>query len=76
MPVTPVESESAKSLSPVQLFATPRTIAHQGPLSMGFSRQEHSSGLPFPPPGDCPDPLIDSRSPALQEDSLSSEPPG
>ena len=41
----------AQSLSHAQLFATPRTIAHQVPLSMGFSRQEHWSGLPFPPPG-------------------------
>ena len=42
--------------SRVQLFATPRTVAHQVPLSMGFSRQESRSGLPFPPPGDLPDP--------------------
>ena len=39
-------------LSSVQLFATPWTIAHQAPLSLGFSRQEYWSGLPFPPPGD------------------------
>ena len=44
--------------SRVQLFATPWTVAHQGPLSMGFSRQEYWSGLPFPPPGDLPDPGI------------------
>ena len=45
-------------LSPVQLFVTPWTVAHQAPLSMGFSRQEYWSGLPFPPPGDLPDPGI------------------
>ena len=44
--------------SRVQLFATLWTIAQQAPLSMGFSRQEHRSGLPFPPPGDLPDPGI------------------
>ena len=38
----------------IQLFATPWTVAHQAPLSMGFSRQEYWSGLPFPPPGDLP----------------------
>ena len=43
---------------------------------MGFSRQEYWSGLPFPPPGDLPDPGIKLRSPALQADSLPSEPPG
>ena len=42
-------------LSRVRLFVTPWTIAHQAPLSMGFSRQEYWSGLPFPPPGDLPD---------------------
>ena len=43
-----------KSLSRVQLFATPWTVAHQAPLSMGFSRQEYWNGLPFPSPGDLP----------------------
>ena len=55
------------------LFATPWTVAHQAPLSMGFSRQEYWSGLPFPPPGDPPDPEIKPTSPgspALQVDSL------
>ena len=47
-----------------------------GSLSMGFSRQEYWSGLPFPPPGDLPDPGIELVSPALQEDSLPTEPPG
>ena len=65
-----------KSLSHVRLFATLWTIAHQGPLSMGFSKQEHRSGLPFPSPGDPPNPEIEPRSPALQADTLTSEPPG
>ena len=45
------------------LFATPWTVAHEAPLSMGFSRQEHWSGLPFLPPGDLPDPGIKPTSP-------------
>ena len=52
-------------LCQVQLFATLWTVAHQAPLSMGFSRQEHWGGLPFPSPGDLPDPGIEPRSPAL-----------
>ena len=52
-----------KSLSCVQLFATPWTVAYQAPQSMGFSRQEYWSGLPFPSPGDLPDPGIKPRSP-------------
>ena len=55
-----------KSLSCVQLFATSWTLAHQAPLSMGFSRQEYWSGLPFPSPGDLPNPRIKPRSPVLQ----------
>ena len=51
-------------------FATLWTIAHQAPLSMGFSRQEYWSGLPFPSPGDLPDPGIKPEFPALQADSL------
>ena len=50
-------------------------VAHQAPLSMEFSRQEYWSGLPFPTPGDLPDPGIEPGSPALQADSLLSEPP-
>ena len=46
-------------------FGTPRTAARQAPLSMGFSRQEYWSGLPFPSPGDPPHPGIESKSPAL-----------
>ena len=51
----------------------PWTVTHQAPLCMGFPRQEYWSGLPFPSPGDLPDPGIESRSPALLEDSLLSE---
>ena len=65
-----------KSLSHVRLFGTPWTVAYQAPPSMGFSRQECWSGLPFPSPGDLPDPGIEPRSPALQADTLPSEPPG
>ena len=60
----------------VQLFATPWTVVHQAPLSMGFSRQEHWCGLPFPSPEDLPNPGIKPRSPALQEDYLLFETPG
>ena len=63
-------------LSHVRLLATPRTVAYQASLSMGFSRQEHWNGLPFPSPGDLPDPGIEPRSPTLQADALPSEPPG
>ena len=65
-----------KSFSCVRLFATPWTVALQTPPSMGFSRQEYWSGLPFPSPGDLPDPGIKPRSPSLQADALTSEPPG
>ena len=69
------ESEVAQScLSHV--FATPGTVGYQVPPSMGFSRQEYWSGLPFPSPGDLPDPGIEPGSPALQADPLPSEPPG
>ena len=63
-----------RSLSHVRLFATLWTVAHQSPPSMGFSRQEYRSWLPFPSPGDLPDSGIEPRSPALQADSLPSEP--
>ena len=59
----------AQSLSCVRLFVTPWTVAHQAPLSVGFSSQEYWSGLPFPPPGDLPDPWIEPMSPVLQVDS-------
>ena len=65
-----------KSLGRVRLFATPWTVAHQAPPSMEFSRQEYWSGLPFPSPGDLPDPGIEPGSPTLRADALPSEPPG
>ena len=55
---------------------TPWTVAHEVPLSKGFSRQEYWSGLPCPPPGDLPNPGPKPRSPALQVDYLPFEPPG
>ena len=51
-------------------LATPWTAARQAPLSLGFSRREDWSGLPFPPPGDLPAPGIELRSPTLQENAL------
>ena len=69
-------SMKVKSLSHVRLFATPWTVAYQAPLSMGFSRHQYWSGLPFPSPGDLPDPRVESVSPTLQADALLSEPPG
>ena len=65
-----------KSLSRVRLFETPWTAAYQAPQSMEFSRQEYWSGLPFPSPGDLPNPGIEPRSPALRADALLSEPSG
>ena len=52
------------------------SLAHQTPPSLGFSRQEYWSGLPFPSPGDLPDPGIEPRSPTLQAEALISQPPG
>ena len=63
-------------LSFVLFSVSPRTVAHQAPLSMGFSRQAYWGGLSFPAPGDLPDPGIEPRSLALQADSLPSDPPG
>ena len=57
-----------ESLSHVQHFVTVWTVARQAPLSMGFSRQEYWSGLPFPSPGDLSNPGFEPRSPALQAD--------
>ena len=67
---------SIQLLSHVRLFVIPWSVDHQAPLSMGFSRQEYWGGLPCPAPGDIPNPGIESMSPALQVDSLSTEPPG
>ena len=75
--LTPVDMfDVVQSLSHVRLFATPWTVAYQAPLSMGFSRQEYWSGLPFPSPGGLPEPGIEPGSPALEADDLTSEPPG
>ena len=68
------KASKVNSLSCARLFATPWTVACQAPLSMGFSRQESWSGLPFPSPGDLPDPGIEPGSLALQADILPSEP--
>ena len=65
-----------KSLSGVRLFVTPWTVAYQAPPSMGFSRQEYWSGLPFPSPGDLPNPGIEPGSPTLQADALTAGLPG
>ena len=65
-----------QSLSHLRLFVIPGTVARQAPLSMEFSRQEYWDGLSFLPPGDLPEPGIEPGSPALQADSLPSEPPG
>ena len=69
------ESESEVA-QPCPTLCNPWTVAYQVSLSMGFSRQEYWSGLPFPSPGDLPDPGIEPRSPELQADALTSEPPG
>ena len=65
----------AQSLSHVQLFVTPWTVASQVPLSMGFFGEEYWNGLPFPSPGDLPDPGIEPASPALMGEFFTSEPP-
>ena len=67
------------SLSHVRLFVTLWTVAHQAPLSMGFSRQEYWSGFPFPSPGDLPDPGTEPTSlvsPALTDGFFTNAPPG
>ena len=65
-----------KSLSHVQLFVTPWTVDPQAPLSVGFSRQEYWSRLPFPPPGDLSNPGIEPMSPAFAGEFFTIEPPG
>ena len=67
------ESEVAQL---IRLFASPWTVTHQASPSMEFSRHEYWSGLPFPSPGDLPNPGIEAGSPALQADALPSEPSG
>ena len=70
-----LKSESEVSQS-CPTLCDPRTVAHQAPPSMGFSRQEYWSGLPFPSPGDLPDAGIEPGSPTLQAGALTSAPPG
>ena len=74
--IPPLVNVKVKLLSRIQLFATPQTVAYQAPPSMGVSRTECWSGLPFPSPGDLPDPGIEPRSPALRADALPSAPSG
>ena len=62
--------------SRVQVFMILQTVAQQAPQSMGFSRQVYWSWLPFPSPGDLPNPGVEPRPPALQADSVLSELPG
>ena len=69
------KSEYCQSFSHLGLFATPCAVAHQAPLFVEFSRQEYWSGQPLTSPGDLSDLEIEPRSPAMQEDSLMSEPP-
>ena len=69
-PFNRVKAWKHQSFSRVRLFATPWTVAHQAPLSIGFSRQEYWSRFPSPSPRDLPDPGMEPRSPALQTDSL------
>ena len=72
----PPGKEKVKLLSCIRLFVTPWTIDYQASLSMAFSRQDYWSGLPYPSPGDLPDPGIKPGPTALQADTLPSEPPG
>ena len=65
----------AQLLSQVQLYVTPWTVARQAPLYMGFPRQEHCSGLPFPTPEDRPVPQLEPASPALAGGFFTTEPP-
>ena len=71
-----IKESEVKSVSHVQVFATPWTVPHQTPPSKEFSKQEYCSGLPFPSPEDPADPVIKPRSPALLADALPSESPG
>ena len=64
------------SFSRVQLSVTPRTVAHQAPLSLGFPRQDYWIGLPFPSWGDLPHPGIEPASPTLAGGFFTPEPPG
>ena len=66
----------AQLLSPVRLLCDPWTVPRQAPLSMGFPREEYWSGLPFPPPGDLPNPGIQLASPVLAGGFFTTESPG
>ena len=70
------KNNQVKSLSHVQFFVTPHTVAHQAPPSMGFPRQEYWSALSFPSPGDLPNPGIEHASPALAGGFFTAEPAG
>ena len=70
-----MSATAVKLLNSIQLFATQLTVACQTPLSMGFSRQEYWSGLPFPSPGDLPHPGIIHASPVLAGGFFTTEPP-
>ena len=76
-PLEKVKVKESEVVQPCLILCDPMDcIAYQAPLSMGSSRQEYWSGLPFPSPGDLPDPGIEPGSPTLQVDALPSEPPG
>ena len=75
-PATLLDSSSSTVAKSCLTPLTKWIVAGQAPLSMEFSRQEYRGGLPFPSPGDLPNPGIEPRSPALQADTLTSEPPG
>ena len=70
------QQQQQQSLTHVQLFATPWTVARQAPLSIGFPRQEYCNGLPFPSLGDLPDPEVKPLSPVLAGQFFTIEPPG
>ena len=72
----PLRTQNSLTLSLVRLFAILQAVAHQAPLSMGFSRKEYWSGLPCRPPENLAHPGVEPRSPTLQADALTSEPPG
>ena len=75
-PIKLINLRKKDSTKSYPTLATPWTAAFQASLSIEFSRQEYCSGLPHPPPGDLPNPRIKPMPPALQADSLLSEPPG
>ena len=72
----PASLVTARMLSCVRLFVTPRTVACQAPLSMGFSKRDYWSGLPFPPPGDLPHPGVKLASPVSAGGFFTTEPTG